>query len=86
MRYEIVDGVVLIYEGENEVPFIRQPAYPNGAPWGAGQAEAWAEQVILSLTDPTADLAGDSPDEPTKPRPVPEEVVEPEVEPEALPE
>lgn len=86
MRYEIVDGVVLIYEGENEVPFLRQPTYPDGSAWGEGQAEAWAEQVILSLTDPTADLAGDSPDAPTKPRPVLEEVVELEVEPEALPE
>ena len=86
MRYEIIDGAVLIYEGENEVPFIRQPFWPDGSEWAEGQAEAWAAQVILSLTDPEADLAGDSPDAPTKPRPVPEEVVEPEVEPEALPE
>ena len=80
MRYEIIDGVVLIYEGENEVPFLRQPTYPDGSPWGAGQAEAWAEQAILAMTDPDADDAGDSPDAPTKPKYVPK------VEPEALPE
>lgn len=85
MRYEIVDGAVLIYEGDNETPFMFQPTFPDGSAWGEGQAEAWAKQVILSLTDPTADLPGDSPDAPTKPRPAPEQ--EPEVvEPEALPE
>lgn len=80
MRYEIVDGAVLIFEGDNETPFMFQPFWPDGSEWAEGQAEAWAEQVILSLTDPTADLAGDSPDAPTKPRIVLEE------EPEALPE
>jgi len=84
MRYEIVDGEVLIYEGENEVPFLRQPTFPDGSPWGAGQAEAWAEQAILAMTDPDADDAGDSPDAPTKPKYVPE--VEPKVEPEVIPE
>jgi hypothetical protein len=85
MRYEIVDGAVLIYEGDNEAPFMFQPTWPDGSAWAEGEAEAWAAQVILSLTDPTSELPGDSPDAPTKPRPEPEEEVE-VVEPEALPE
>jgi hypothetical protein len=85
MRYEIVDGAVLIFEGENEAPFMLQPTWPDGSAWAEGEAEAWAAQVILSLTDPTSELPGDSPDAPTKPRPAPEEEVE-VVEPEALPE
>lgn len=79
-------GAVVIFDGVNPEPFVRQPSWANGTEWSGDEASKWAEQVILSLTDPTADLAGDSPDEPTKPRPVPEEVLEPEVEPEALPE
>jgi hypothetical protein len=85
MRYEIIDGAVLIFEGDNEAPFMLQPTWPDGSAWAEGEGEAWAAQVILSLTDPTSELPGDNPNEPTKPRPVPQE--EPEVvEPEALPE
>ena len=80
MRYEIVDGAVLIFEGDNETPFMFQPTWPDGSDWAEGQAEAWAAQAILAMTDPDADDAGDSPDAPTKPKYVPE------VEPEALPE
>jgi hypothetical protein len=79
MRYEIIDGEVLIFDQGAEIPFLRQPFWPDGTAWGAGEAEAWAEQVILAMTDPDADDAGDSPDAPTKPKYVPEE-------PEALPE
>lgn len=73
MRYEIKDGVVLIYEGDSEIPFLKQPHWPDGSEWAVGEAEDWAEQVILAMTDPDADDAGDSPDQPTKPKYVPEE-------------
>jgi len=63
------DGAVLIFDGVNELPFVKQPNWPAGQAWGAGEAEAWAEQLILSLTDETADYAGNSPDEPTIARP-----------------
>jgi hypothetical protein len=79
------DGAVVIYDGVNSEPFVKQPCWADGTAWSEGEAEAWAEQVILSITDPTSDLPGDSPDAPTKPRPEPEEEVE-IVEPEALPE
>ena len=56
-------------------PFAYQPHYPNGESWNAAQAEAWAKQVILSLTDPLADLPGDDSANPTKPRPVVDEPI-----------
>ena len=68
MNYEIVDGVLFVFDGINDQPFLKQPTWPDGTPWGKGEAKAWAEQLILSLTDPTADLAGPSPDMPTEPR------------------
>lgn len=70
-------GAVWLYDGVNPEPFMHQPTWPNNTPWGKGEAKKWAEQVILSLTDDTADLAGDGPDEPTRKRPTP---VAPEVE------
>jgi hypothetical protein len=72
------DKSVAIFDGVNSEPFVIQPTWPDGAAWGVGEAEAWAEQMILSLTDETSDLPGDSADAPTKVRPIPEEVVEPE--------
>lgn len=77
MRFEIIDGAVCIFEGENEFPFLKQPHWPNGTEWDAGEAEAWAAQAILAMTDPDADDAGDGPDAPTKPKYV-AEVIEPE--------
>ena len=69
-KYEIdQDGALLIYNDSDE-PIIYQPQWPNGAEWSDGEAEAWADQYILSLTDETADLPGDGPEQPTKPRPV----------------
>jgi hypothetical protein len=83
--YEIeADGSVIIYDGVNPEPFVRQPTWANGTEWSGDEASKWAEQVILSIEDPTAAFAGNSPEEPTIERPiVVEEVPE---EPEALPE
>jgi hypothetical protein len=80
--YEIDEqGAVWLFDGINPEPFLHQPNWADGTAWSEGEAEAWAEQVILSLTDPTADIPGDNPSEPTKPRPAPQEL-----EPEVLPE
>ena len=83
--YEIeADGSVIIFDGVNPEPFVRQPTWANGTEWSGDEASKWAEQVILSIEDPTAAFAGNSPEEPTIERPiVVEEVPE---EPEALPE
>lgn len=77
--YEVsADNSVAIFDGMNAEPFVVQPTWPDGSAWADGEAQAWAEQMILSLTDETADLPGDSRDEPTKVRPIPEEIVVPE--------
>jgi hypothetical protein len=70
------DKSVAIFDGVNPEPFVIQPTWPNGSEWGAGEAESWAEQMILSLTDLTADLPGDDRENPTKVRPLPDEEVE----------
>lgn len=76
MEYEIADGVVLIYENGNDIPFMRQPHWPNGDAWEPGEAEAWAQQVIDSLTNPDAELAGPDRDNHPMPRPVIEAIPE----------
>jgi hypothetical protein len=70
MNYEIdADGVLWISQDGADVPFLKQPHWPNGEAWKKGEAKKWGEQFILAANDPTAELPGDSPDEPTKPRP-----------------
>jgi hypothetical protein len=68
-------GVLRLFDGVNAEPFVIQPNWPNGQAWADGEAEAWAEQLILALTDVDADDAGDSPDAPTKPKYV-DEIIE----------
>lgn len=70
MRYEIIDDVVLLYFEELTTPAISQPSWPDGTPWAVGEAEAWAKQFIKFATDPEAEMPGDKPASPTKPRPV----------------
>lgn len=68
ITYAIVDGAVCLYEDGNDKPFLYQPHWPDGTDWADGEAEAWAQQAVLALTDPTADDAGDNPEQPTKPK------------------
>ncbi len=77
MRYEIIDGVLHIFDEGSDVAFIVQPTWPCGDEWAVGEAEAWAAQVILSLNDVTADLAGPSREMPTESRPIFESADEP---------
>lgn len=66
------DNVLEVFDGVNPEPFLRQPHWPNGEAWAnADEARAWGEQMVLSMTDETAELAGPSPEQPTTPRPVP---------------
>lgn len=72
--YKIIDDnfTIELFDGVQTEPYIRQPNWPDGTPWAsATEAENWAKQHILSLTDETAELAGISPAQPTLPRPVP---------------
>jgi hypothetical protein len=72
-RFEIdKNGAVSIFCETAGEPIIYQPTWPNGVAWKKGEAETWAENYLLALVDPEADLAGDSPENPTKPRPTEE--------------
>lgn len=80
MRYEInQDGTLLIWGEAEDAPAMAQPSWPDGTAWKKGEAEAWAEQLLLSWQDPLADLPGESPSQPTIPRPVIEVEELPEV-------
>jgi hypothetical protein len=55
---------------DNDVKFLYQPTWPNGDAWASvEEAESWAQQHLLSASDPTAELPGPSPELPTVPRP-----------------
>lgn len=52
MRYEVTpEDVLEIYEDGADVPFVRQPNYPNGEPWESKTAaEEWAQIFIDGAT------------------------------------
>ena len=62
------EGVKIFEEGQ-DVPFLLQPNWADGDAWEEGEAESWAAQKVLELTDPTADLAGSNRDNHPRPRP-----------------
>jgi hypothetical protein len=63
-KYTIDADGVKIFENDATAPFLLQPNWPDGQAWAEGEAEAWATQKILELTDATADFAGHNPDNP----------------------
>lgn len=70
MRAEFINGVLIGYDGINPEPFLHQPAWPDGTAWKSeSEALGWFNVLVLSLTDPTADLAGDNPQNHPVPRP-----------------
>lgn len=77
MRYEIdsENYAITMWDGVNEEPFMYQPWYPDGTPWASyNDAKRWADLKVAELTDETAPLAGNSPDQLTLPRPTAEEL------------
>jgi len=76
MRYELDENNgINIFEEGNEIPVIYQPHWPDNTPWAdAAEARSWAEIKIAEITDPEAPLAGNSPSEPTFPRPTEEDM------------
>jgi hypothetical protein len=70
-KYKFVidaDGVKFFADADT-IPFLLQPNWPNGDVWETGEAESWAAQKLLELTDVDADLAGSSRDEHPRARP-----------------
>lgn len=53
-------GAVKAFETGSDVPFLFQPAWPDGSPFLAGEAKKFGDQLLLSLTDATADLPGNN--------------------------
>lgn len=78
LTYEIdADKAIHVYD-EAGVKVLYQPDYPDFTPFATKkQAETWAKQFIKFMTDETAEMPGDNPDMPTKPRPsleIPEQI------------
>ena len=75
MIYKISNGILEIFTDSNDAtPHLSQPSWPNGDVWESGEAEAWAEQYILAMGDPSADLPGPNKKNPVVSRPSQEEL------------
>jgi hypothetical protein len=71
-RYEVDENLTLrIWDNTNThgEPFILQPDWPDGTPWGSIEAaSSWAETKIGEFLDENSVLAGVSPSQPTMAR------------------
>ncbi len=62
-RAEFKNGVLLGFDGVNDVPFLSQPTWPDGTAWAnEAQALEFFQVLVTSFTDPTAPIVGDNPD------------------------
>jgi hypothetical protein len=76
-RAEFVDGVLLGFAGDDEIPFLSQPTWPDGTAWAnKAQALNFFDVLVASFTDPTSPIVGDNPENHPKAR----EVIEPPTE------
>lgn len=67
-RYEIKENnVVEVFSEGSDVPFLRQPTYPNGDSFDSfEEAEGWANMLLIHLNDktqPTAPIGKNIPGE-----------------------
>lgn len=79
-RIEVKAGnVVEIFDdtAEHGLPFLRQPSWPNQAPW-ADEAEArgWAEMFLESMSPESTHFAPNGPGEERQAKPTPEQIAE----------
>jgi len=79
-RIEIKEGnVVEVFDdtAEHGLPFLRQPNWPNQAPWSdAAEASAWAEMLLEAMIDADAPYAPNGPGQERQPKPTPEQIAE----------
>lgn len=76
--YEVTEMVLEMWDNDNpneeNAPFLRQPHWPDGTPWGdEAEITAWADAAIVAFLDPNSEfVAGPNPDNPVIPRPQPD--------------
>ena len=77
-RIEILENnTVEIFAEGSDVPFLRQPNWPNQAPWAdAAEARAWAEAFVEAIEVPEAPFAANGPGEERMPKPTEEQIAE----------
>ena len=76
---EFVDGVLIGFDGVNDVPFLSQPTWPDGTEWAnEAQALEWFDVLVTSFTDQDSPLPGDNPSNHPQERLQPEDSVTPE--------
>ena len=79
-RIEIKENnVVEIFDdtAEHGLPFLRQPNWPNQAPWAdEAEARAWAEMYLESMSEDSTHFAPNGPGEERQAKPTPEQIAE----------
>jgi hypothetical protein len=77
-RIEILDNnTVEIFTEGSDVPFLRQPNWPNQAPWAdAAEARSWAEMYVEAIEVADAPYAPNGPGEERQAKPTPEQIAE----------
>jgi hypothetical protein len=77
-RVEILDNnTVEIFAEGSDVPFLRQPNWPNQAPWAdAAEARAWADMSVEAMEVAEAPYAPNGPGQERQPKPTPEQISE----------
>lgn len=77
-RIEILDNnTVEIFAEGSDVPFLRQPTWPDQSPWAAAaEARAWAEMFVEAIEVADAPFAPNGPGQERQAKPTPEQIAE----------
>lgn len=77
-RIEILDNnTVEIFAEGSDVPFLRQPTWPNQTPWAdASEARSWADMFVEAMEVAEAPFAPEGPGMERHPKPTAEQIAE----------
>ncbi len=77
-RIEILDNnTVEIFAEGSDIPFLRQPAWPNQTPWAdAAEARSWADMFVEAIKVADAPYAPLGPGLERQAKPTPEQIAE----------
>lgn len=75
-RIEIKPGnVVEIFAGDSEIPYLRQPNWPDQTPWAdESEARSWAEMFVEAAEVAEAPFAPNGPGQERQPKPTAEQL------------